>query len=119
MGTKCFHDIQVVDSQQVTNSPKNSPVSKKSDRNSLSSRHTKNSQSNGNMARKVAKQKNIVVNHENEDLSEGYEKSVLKIVQKHNRNADDEPLIEQCLLRHFFMRSLERQARLEIIKEMS
>ena len=56
MGTKCFHDIQVVDSQQVTNSPKNSPVSKKSDRNSLSSRHTKNSQSNGNMARKVAKQ---------------------------------------------------------------
>ena len=121
MGTKCFHDIQVVDSQQVTNSPKSSIISnnKKVEKEQLSTRHTKNVPSNGNLARKGGKQKNIVVNHENEDLSEGYEKSVLTVIQKHNKNAEDENLIEQCLLKHFFMRSLERQARLEIIKEMS
>ena len=43
----------------------------------------------------------------------------LKIIKKHNRNYEDQCLIEKCLMKHFFMRSLDRQARSEIIKEMS
>ena len=47
------------------------------------------------------------------------ERDALQIKQKHNRQFEDRELIEQCLLKHFFMCCLERQARMEIIKEMS
>lgn len=47
------------------------------------------------------------------------EKAALQIKQKHNRQYEDKDLIENCLLKHFFMCCLEKQARLEIIKEMS
>ena len=47
------------------------------------------------------------------------EVSVLKIIKKHNSHLEDQNLIDQCLLKHFFMRALEKDARNEIVKEMS
>ena len=127
MGTKCFHDIQVIDSQQVTNSPKDSQTPKhrkKPIQNELPSQnyHSYSNStrlSNPNLGRKVAKPKNIITSTQSDAMSEEYEKSVLTVIKKHNKNAENEELIEQCLIKHFFMSGLERQARLEIIKEMS
>ena len=189
MGTKCFHDIQIVDSQQVTHDPQESQIVankfKTSDKKTVQTNNNQNKQfsnkettyinnpnnnnipinyhsnnndnkdnsntlknqqninknnyeSNNNsniketqsnknsmnvtgLERKGAKQKNIAIanNKDKADISEGYEKSVLKVEKKHNRNNEDEELIENCLVKHFFMRGLERQARKEIIREMS
>ena len=55
----------------------------------------------------------------NIDPVTGQESSILKILKKHNRDFEDKELIEECLMKHFFMRSLEKQARNEIVKEMS
>ena len=41
-----------------------------------------------------------------------------KITKKHNKERDDAKLIDESLMNHFFLRSLEKQARTEIIKEM-
>ena len=42
-----------------------------------------------------------------------------KIIKKHNKECDDAKLIDESLIKHFFLRALEKQARTEIIKEMS
>ena len=42
-----------------------------------------------------------------------------KMIKKHNKDCDDALLIDESLINHFFLRSLEKQARTEIIKEMS
>jgi len=47
------------------------------------------------------------------------ENNNFKIVRKHNKELEDSSLIEQCLMKHFFFRVLEKQARMEIIKELS
>ena len=47
------------------------------------------------------------------------EKSNMKILNKHNKEGKDSSLIDECLISHCFLRALERQARQEIIKEMS
>ena len=47
------------------------------------------------------------------------EKKNMKLMNKHNKECKDSDLIQQCLINHFFLRALERQARLEIVKEMS
>lgn len=47
------------------------------------------------------------------------ELDVLKIVKKNNHEYDDYELIDNCLVKHFFMRCLEQDARDEIVKEMS
>lgn len=47
------------------------------------------------------------------------ELDVLKIVKKNNHEFQDFELIDNCLVKHFFMRCLEQDARMEIIKEMS
>lgn len=47
------------------------------------------------------------------------ELDVLKIVKKNNHEFEDCELIDNCLFKHFFMRCLEKEARMEIIKEMS
>ena len=43
----------------------------------------------------------------------------IKIVKKHNKENEDGKLIDECLSKHFFFSSLEKQARSEIIREMS
>lgn len=47
------------------------------------------------------------------------ELDVLKIVKKNNHEFEDYEHIDNCLVKHFFMRCLEKDARMEIIKEMS
>ena len=47
------------------------------------------------------------------------EKQNMKLLNKHNKECKDSGLIDECLLSHCFLRALEKQARLEIIKEMS
>ena len=47
------------------------------------------------------------------------EKANMRILNKHNKECKDSSLIDECLISHCFLRALERQARQEIIKEMS
>ena len=43
----------------------------------------------------------------------------MKLISKHNKEHKDADLIENCLIDHCFLRSLEKQARQEIVKQMS
>ena len=47
------------------------------------------------------------------------EKANMKLLNKHNKECKDSSLIDDCLISHCFLRALEKQARQEIIKEMS
>ena len=64
------------------------------------------------------KKKNLIITKEEEESSK-VESEVLTIQMKHNRLCEDKELIDNCIIKHFFMRTLEKAARLEIIKEMS
>lgn len=50
---------------------------------------------------------------------ENYEETVLKIIKKHNNSSNDQELINDCLMKHFFMKKLDKDARGEIVKQMS
>jgi hypothetical protein len=50
---------------------------------------------------------------------ESTELDVLNIKKKNNHDYEDSELIDNCLMKHFFMRSLDKEARTEIIKEMT
>ena len=64
--------------------------------------------------------KNYGINtSKNEEIKEDYEKSILTIIKKHNRNNEDNNLINNCLIKHFFMKDLDKQARNAIIQEIS
>lgn len=138
MGTKCFYDVQILDSQIMTNLPDqtNSQSEAKpkenistidieinNKRTTLSS-HQKQpipiapieSGAPGNPERKISKKPQI---SNKVEIDEQYERNVLEIIQKHNKKNDDFKLIETCLLKHFFMQGLEKKARQEIISEMS
>jgi cGMP-dependent protein kinase len=45
--------------------------------------------------------------------------NVLQVINKNNYELNDQDLINECLLKHFFMRTLDKEARHEIIKEMT
>ena len=47
------------------------------------------------------------------------EKQNMKLINKHNKECKDSSLIDECLISHCFLRALEKQARQEIVKEMS
>ena len=47
------------------------------------------------------------------------EKQNMKLVNKHNKEGKDSSLIEECLVHHYILRTLEKQAKQEIIKEVS
>ena len=47
------------------------------------------------------------------------EKANMRLLNKHNKECKDSSLIDDCLISHCFLRALEKQARQEIIKEMS
>ena len=83
----------------------------------LSARDSDNTETSTQVSRDTSKKKNISISLTEQITSQ--EKDALGIIQKHNRQYEDKDLIEQCLLKHFFMRSLEKQARYEIIKEMT
>jgi cGMP-dependent protein kinase 1 len=47
------------------------------------------------------------------------ESEVLKILKKSNSSLEDQNLIDKCLQKNLFMRNLEKQARIEVIKQMN
>ena len=67
---------------------------------------------------RTTKKKIVTITNQEEESSK-IESEVLSIQMKHNRLCEDKELIDNCIIKHFFMRTLEKAARLEIIKEMS
>ena len=47
------------------------------------------------------------------------EKRKMKLFSKHNEDAKDSELIENCLLNHFFFKLLEKPAIYEIVRQVS
>jgi cGMP-dependent protein kinase len=58
-------------------------------------------------------------NPEKDKAAANKEKQKMKLISKHNKEMKDSTLIEECLISHTFLRALEKQARQEIIKEVS
>ena len=142
MGCKCYHNIIKIESQQFTheiNEKNNVDLSNDKTQNSLNNKSElekkfslKKRLTNKNKEVEEIKEiidkkkkedlrKNIkgdTINAKNEDIKEDYEKSIIKIIKKNNKNNEDKELINNCLMKHFFMKDLEEQTRNEIIKEM-
>ena len=57
--------------------------------------------------------------HEKDKAAVNKEKQNMKLINKHNKEMKDSSLIDECLINHPFLRALEKQARNEIIKEVS
>ena len=73
-----------------------------------------------NIKRNKKKLENLgVINKTKSVIDAATELDVLKIIKKNNHKNEDYELINNCLQSHFIMRSLETEARGEIIKEMS
>jgi CRP-like cAMP-binding protein len=64
------------------------------------------------LLRTTSKRPNIIENIEQE-------KETFKLIKIDNKERNDEKLINDCLLSHFFMQYLNKQARITIIEEMS
>ena len=64
------------------------------------------------LLRTTSKRPNIIDNLEQE-------KESFTVIKIHNMERNDEKLINDCLLTHFFMQYLNKQARIAIIEEMS
>jgi len=65
------------------------------------------------------KKQKIIVKKKSLDPRELSEVDILQIVSKNNYEFNDYDMINNCLIKHFFMRSLDKEARKEIIKEMT
>ena len=142
MGCKCYHNIIKIESQQFTheiNEKNNVDLSNDKTLNSLNNKSElekkfslKKRLTNKNKEVEEIKEiidkkkkedlrkniKNDTINAKNEDFKEDYEKSIITIIKKNNKNNEDKELINNCLMKHFFMKDLEEQTRNEIIKEM-
>lgn len=92
-------------------------ITKRSSKNlgnlASSTQDIKKSRNNGK------KSKLFIAKESKSQIDAATELDVLKVIKRNNHNFDDHELIEECLVKHFFMRSLEQDARTEIIKEMS
>lgn len=99
------------------------PTVKNSSDNLPSNRSEKNcspSEGKNSTKRNMKKQESFGRSNKNKSVIDAAtEIDVLKIVRKNNHKKEDFELIDRCLLKHFFMRTLESDARNEIIKEMS
>ena len=68
------------------------------------------------------KQNDLIISNTTPDKDKeavNMEKQNMKLLNKHNKECKDSGLIDECLISHCFLRALEKQARQEIIKEMS
>ena len=68
------------------------------------------------------KRKDLIISNSTPDKDKeavNNEKQNMKLINKHNKEFKDSSLIYECLISHCFLRALEKQARQEIIKEMS
>jgi hypothetical protein len=92
--------------ENLLNSPKQGGQMK-------SSQELRNSRNFGN------KIKAAIATKTKTQIDAASELDVLRIVKKNNNDILDYESIDNCLVKHFFMRCLEKDARMEIIKEMS
>lgn len=63
--------------------------------------------------------KKKIVNNEKVPKEVNLEERVLKLLKKHNPQLLDFELINNCLMKHFFMKKLDKEARTEIVKQMN
>ena len=141
MGNNCFYDIITSDSQQLSHEINDkkldliiektqNSLNGKSDLDKKFSLKKKLSDKNKLLNSKktiidtqALTRKNVknygINTSKNEEIKEDYEKSILTIIKKHNRNNEDNNLINNCLIKHFFMKDLDKQARSAIIQEIS
>ncbi len=68
--------------------------------------------------RRIAEKKQKV-NANQSNTMETSELDVLTIKKRNNHDYEDKDLINSCLIKHFFMRCLDKDSRSEIIKEMT
>lgn len=128
MGNLCVSEITVINNNNNENNDNKTQPGTKKDKqypvmivaslpkNETTNQHQLNQANDKQFnLRKSIKHKPINLN----DKKENSEAKAFEIKQKNNRQSEDKKLIEECLLKHFFMRSLEQAARIEIIKEMS
>jgi hypothetical protein len=78
----------------------------------------KNETSSGFNPRRIADKKQKISGAPTKTM-ETTELDVLNIKKRNNHDFEDNDLINACLMKHFFMRSLDKDARTEIIKEMT
>ena len=78
----------------------------------------KNETTSGFNPRRIADKKQKISGAQPKTM-ETTELDVLTIKKRNNHDFEDKELINSCLLKHFFMRSLDKDARSEIIKEMT
>ncbi|MCQ2819547.1 MAG: cyclic nucleotide-binding domain-containing protein, partial [archaeon] len=119
MGNNCYHNIQINDTSQVTNSPNRSALRspRYSDRRQNSSRMShRRSYISRNISRNSVKRNSCLGKIL---LPEDYEKSVLKFIKEQNTESEDKDLISGIFQKHFFMKALDEQTRNKIIQEMS
>ena len=141
MGNNCFHAIITNDSQQLSHEMNNKNIDSTIEKTQNSLNDKSDLEKKFSLKKKLSYKnelldnKNKIINTQalirknvknnaintskNEELKEDYEKSILTIIKKHNRNNEDMDLINNCLIKHFFMKDLDKQARNEIIQEMS
>ena len=130
MGNNCFYDIITSDSQQLSheiNDKKLDLIIEKT-QNSLNGKSDLDKKFS--LKKKLSDKKKLlnskktiidtqaltrknVKNYgintsKNEEIKEDYEKSILTIIKKHNRNNEDNNLINNCLIKHFFMKDLDK-----------
>ena len=68
------------------------------------------------------KSKDLIISNSTPDKDKeavNNEKKNMKLINKRNKECKDSSLIDECLISNCFLRALEKQARQEIIKEMS
>jgi CRP-like cAMP-binding protein len=95
----------------ITAGAVNSPKAKQSMNNV-----TKSSQTSS--TRRIADKKQKINNNPTNSI-ETSELDVLTIKKRNNHDFEDKELINSCLIKHFFMRCLDKDARNEIAKEMT
>jgi CRP-like cAMP-binding protein len=78
----------------------------------------KNETSSAFNPRRIVDKKQKIIGAQQKAM-ETSELDVLAIKKRNNHDFEDKDLINSCLMKHFFMRSLDKDARTEIIKEMT
>jgi cGMP-dependent protein kinase len=121
-GSKSIKQEIAKNPQKKTNSNNNlkQPSSNYSSKKNIYDGSNTERSDNKNAKRNNKKIENLgVIKTSKSVIDAATELDVLKIIKKNNHKNEDFNLIDKCLLQHFIMRTLESDARSEIIKEMS
>jgi hypothetical protein len=147
MGGKCFKEINIANSIQVSRekekeaqhdsninliqannntikNKENEPLTTKKSYKTITASSTKIVKEDGLVGQRKSKVFTGVHNMKNNDnlTSQTYknqEGDNFKILKEKNKELQDYEIINKCIGKHFFMRSLDKNSRNDIIKEMS